>query len=417
VSPLPTVRPIAELKPSYNQRCVRQPPKPVSQETSELTPEGTEAVKRAKEINAWFNAFGQGTNTTEQLVGLAYKYCPRLERVNASALAGYVLPSSLQPETEYLGGREIGFYRLNGSDVGVMSLNTFLSNEPNGDPTACHVRFMLDAYLGIQNFTTAGVKKIIIDTSNNGGGSVLFNQWLQFLLTGTRRKLDLNFPTVIRRSPITEKMMNAYGKGGKSGLGLFNPASFRAQGDATAFGVSDDLFAAGQTFRINGRELRTSDQAYDLLDDLNPFIRQFDLDSWAGWPSENLVFTGNGLCGSSCSSFTNFLIEYHNATAMIQTPDPETDIEFQAYAAGQVNDYQEVLSAFANLNLTDPSMPDNYLWGYMRSPTRAALSPVLAPDVFIQYRPYPAQFRYTPTMAQYMKPTEDWEYVAKQIWG
>ena len=107
----------------------------------------------------------------------------------------------------YLGGRDIQFYHLH-SNIGVIYIPTF--DPSGGKGTACSIRWILDAVQGIRNLTGLGVERVLIDTSNNGGGWIKLGQMLQRLLTGRQYLDQLNFESVFRKSQLAEKMMDAY---------------------------------------------------------------------------------------------------------------------------------------------------------------------------------------------------------------
>lgn len=321
-------------------------------------------------------------------------------------------PYNPQNTSAYLGGRDIQFYKLPNSTTGVMFISTF---DPDG---ICQRRFYLDAILGIRNLTAAGVKHLLIDTSNNSGGSVLLNQALQRLITGKQYLLQNNFKSVLRRSPLSEALVDAHlaQPNMTSDYAVFDPASYR--NGAQAIQASDDIFFPGGSREINGKTLLTS----DLLEDQIGYVQMVDaannISNAAPFSPENIVFTGNGLCGSACSSFTNFLIEWYNATAYIATARPSKPIEFQAFAAGQATRANNIYAEADSLGYRNESLlPTRLVRGTFAFAIRASLSPNLAPGEFLQYRSYPAQNRFAPTLETYTSPLAQWEYVANQVFA
>jgi hypothetical protein len=136
----------------------------------------------------------------------------------------------------------------------VIFLSTFqprlpLSQDPSGSSEACTNRFIIDTYLGFRNFTKAGVERIMIDTSNNGGGSVALNQFLQRYLTGEDYEVDLNFATLLRKSPLAEGLLKANLAAGQTeatSRNIYQPGQYR-NGSAQV-PANDDIFSPGNQY-------------------------------------------------------------------------------------------------------------------------------------------------------------------------
>jgi hypothetical protein len=109
------------------------------------------------------NSFISANNTVAQET--LYRTCPP---VRTSTV--WPFPSSVSDPTRntaYLGGRDIQFYALDasrtgGTKTGVIYVTTF---DPQPAESSCFNRYVLDIILGLQNFTQAGVERILVDTS------------------------------------------------------------------------------------------------------------------------------------------------------------------------------------------------------------------------------------------------------------
>lgn len=295
------------------------------------------------------------TDTTAQ----AYAQCP----IDTTA-ARYQYTNSPQSGIEYLGGRDIQFYAL-GDDkkTGVIYLSTFqprlpASQDPTGSSSeACTNRFIVDTYLGFRNFTKAGVERIMTDTSNNGGGSVALNQFLQRYLTGDDYEVDLNFATLLRKSPLAEALLEVNLEAGQTeatSRNIYQPGQYR-NGTAKV-PVNEDIFDPGNQYTINGQTLFTSNFLQDDIQIIDTLENALNISDTPPYSPSEIVFIGNGLCGSACSSFTNFLIEYYNATAYITSGRPQNPIEFQTFAAGQATTSSLIYEEAATVGFTDDEL-------------------------------------------------------------
>jgi hypothetical protein len=282
------------------------------------------------------------------------------------------------------------------------------------------MRYTVDVYLGFRNLTKAGVERIMIDTSNNGGGSVELNQYLQRYLTGDDYEVDLNFNTLLRDSPLARALLEANikaaGSGAYLGNNIYSPGKYRNGTSMVA--VDDDIFTPGKDYTINNKTLSTSDVLQDNVKQVD-FLEGFlNISDTPPYKSAQLVFIGNGLCGSACASFTNFLIEYQNATGYITSGRPKNPIAFQAFAAGQSTNSGLIYQEAAAVGMNDTSLlPTLDVVGQLGFTVRGALSPNVAPGKFLQYRPYPAKGSYGLTAEQFLDPLENWKYVATKAFA
>lgn len=363
----------------------------------------------------------ENTNTTlpstagglESAIQAALASCP----IDLTA-ARYSYQENPQQSTAYLGGRDVQFYVL-GDDkkTGVVYLPTFDPKDASGESSdSCTDRFIVDVYLGFQNLSKAGVERIMIDTSNNGGGSVSLNQYLQRYLTGDDYEVDLNFRTLLRDAPLARALMEANIQAAMVDTStvegnVYYPGKYR---NGTEMIADDaDLFSPGNEYTVNSKTLKTSNYVQDNVQQVD-FLENFlNISDTPPYLPNEVVFVGNGLCGSACSSFTNFLIEYYNATAYITSGRPKNPIAFQAFAAGQSTNSASIYKEAASVGFNDTTLlPPLEVVGQLGFTVRGALSPNIAPGTFIQYRSYPAQHSYALTVEQFLDPLENWKYVA-----
>lgn len=368
------------------------------------------------------------TNTTQQpsttpvrpteadlarLAQSAYRACPL---ASTSSITGVPVPTSQDPtrSANYLGGRDIMFFRVPNTKTGVVYLPTFL---PEPTSNSCITRYFVDLVFGLRNFTSLGIENVLIDTSNNGGGAIVLSQVAQVLFTGQRFQNQANFETVLRRSPLSEALLQRYidNPSLSNVFTTFNPNTYRSANSSTPFADNYNYFNPGREYTINSQTLRTSNLLSDTTEQIQLLDMLFDIPDAAPYPPKNIVFTGNGLCGSACATFTNFLIEYYNGTGYIQAAQPSRPIEFTAFMAGQAFTtealYEDALAIGFNNTALLPRLRHAGSFGFA---IRAAVSPVIAPGEFLQYRSFPAANRFALTRDRYLDQMASWEYIASQ---
>lgn len=339
----------------------------------------------------------------------AYRACPATRNTIAIPVVTSEDPTK---SASYLGGRDIMFFSIPNTKTGVVYLPTFL---PEPASNACITRYFIDLVFGLRNFTSAGIENVLIDTSNNGGGAVVLSQVAQVLFTGQRFENEANFETVLRRSPLTEAILQRFIDTPSLAdvFSTFNPATYRS---GTANLPRDaNYFSPGREYTINNQTLRTSNLLRDPTEQIALLDMLFDIPDAAPFPPKSIVFTGNGLCGSACATFTNFLIEYYNGTGYIQAAQPSKPIEFTAFMAGQAFTSDAVYQEAATIGFDNPALlPKLNHAGSFGFAIRAAISPILAPGDFLQYRSFPAANRFALTAERYSDQMASWAYIASK---
>ncbi|EIW70658.1 hypothetical protein TREMEDRAFT_61166 [Tremella mesenterica DSM 1558] len=287
-----------------------------------------------------------GAPNFPDVVNRVYGTCPNLPNT-----ARFPLKNDPTLTPNYLGGRDIQFYTLpNKTDVGVIYVPTL---DPAGNEDECTTRFFVDSVLGLQNFSKNGITKVLLDTTNDGGGFISLAQLLERLFTGEKYTPENNFQTVFRKVPLSQALLQAHLDNPSAPANTFSPVSYR-ESNLTDLSNDTNYFKPGLSRQINNHTLYTSDYISDSLDTLTVYNKVVPFTQMAPYAPSEIVITGNGLSGSACASFINFLIEYYNTTACIHTPFPEKPIEYQAFSAAQSITGGDIYDEAQSLNFTNP---------------------------------------------------------------
>ena len=366
-------------------------------------------------------AFNITNGTTEEVQKAVYSQCP-VSKVDSDL---FTIAEESQPirSATYLGGVDIQAFKLSDNRTGVISIPTFSPAAAEAITFgACDPRFVMDAYYGLKNLSEAGVDRVLVDTSSNNGGHIPLSQTLQRVFTSSELYLNVGMETVFTNGNWSTAAVEAYSSNSSlEWIGVFRPDAYRPPGQHDSLKESTNFMEPGQTFEINGHSLKLSNGISDYLytergeaDGVDDYDKLPNFSSKAFFSPENIKFTGDGLCGSMCAAFTNFMIEYYNTTAIISTPQPDKPIEFASFGAAQVFSGPDIQQELEQIGLGHLFPPMTYA-GALSVPIRANLSPRVAPGKFLQYRSYPAQDRFVHTKEQWEKPIEKWEAVAR-LW-
>ena len=364
----------------------------------------------------------ESSSNSGDLDALAKEYydkCPIVDGRDGT----WSLESGTQPidSHQFVGGRDIQFYKLDKEGTGVIYIPTFdpqSTDAGDGITGSCVTRFMIDAVLGVRNLTELGITKVLIDTSNNGGGYISLTQFLQRLFTGQDLLQYNNFNTLMVKAPLSQAIVHAEIPSPvleQSDLTYSSPSKRQWPGIQN-LASDEDFFEPGQSFEINGHTLQLSNNISDTVDDVISNAKRFAVPNDPPFKPENIHFVGNGLCASSCASFTNFLIEYFDGKAYVNNPQPDKQVEFQSSAAAQSTSSEALRYEAGQAGIESDLLPELKYSGTLGFAIRGAVSPNVAPGKFVQYRSYPAQKAYSLRQEEWSSPVANWEYIASQVY-
>ena len=313
----------------------------------------------------------------------------------------------------YVGGHDVQVYALSDNMTGVFALPTF--DISGGD--ACYAHFILDAYEGLHNLTRRGIIRLLIDTSNTGGGYIRLTQDLQRIFTYPSFNKYSNFDTLLAKAPFSQAIVHRYLNSPQlTWGGSYEPDGYRRWLTLDDLDREDNIFEPGRTFPTDGHTLDTANDISDIVDEVLFFEKWLNPTDTPVFAPEQIKFTGNGLCGSACASFINFLIEYFNGPAIITSAEPGRPIEFQAFAAAQVYDSYSIReeAEYVGIDFGQYIPVRQKYAGFVSIPFRGGLSPDVAPGRCLRYRSFHAQHAFTQTVDEWQSPLAGWEAAAKQ---
>ncbi|KAI9294856.1 hypothetical protein K502DRAFT_365457 [Neoconidiobolus thromboides FSU 785] len=189
-------------------------------------------------------------------------------------------------------------FHIFGKDVGVAVLPTFAPEDTN--------KFIEEIVLGFKMFEQQGVKKLILDVSNNGGGIICLGyNIIKYLLPASKYSqflLDMHVHPLLTTMLLTEENPNSF---------FYLPKLLKE--DKTPYkNVFEFLPKEDDRTDV---ENRYTNFFTDQCDD-GDFMAGLKKDQeHAPFALENIAIVSNSICYSTCSLFVNSLQELSNTTA------------------------------------------------------------------------------------------------------
>ncbi|CAK5278119.1 unnamed protein product [Mycena citricolor] len=314
------------------------------------------------------------------------------------------LPPQFQPGLPTVGGDQgvMKSYILPGNKTGVMFIGSF-EGDFNG--------FQNDTQSAIAAFVAAGVRNLIIDLHDNGGGFVCLGQFLHQYLAGS----ELGYPgfqSSLRANPLARKIVAS-----DIALGLNESFSFYTADNwgffnDTQMPATHDYMSPDVPITISGKQDFTSQRFHDTCDvtytvpiPKSPLI-----------PLSNIAIVGNGNCASTCAMFTTLMLERHNTKMAVFGGKPGEAVEYKGMAGNQVLEWFDIDSEIKTANLKDdPLAPaDLLIDGNFRHNWRTAWS-FFNEQLPIAFKSEPAKFRFPYTLDTYNNPLNLWLFTEKTL--
>lgn len=316
-------------------------------------------------------------------VGLPQQFLPTLPTVPGSTgvIKSFILP---------------------GNHTGVMFVGSF-----EGD----FDQFMSDTVQAINAFKEAGVTRLILDLTNNGGGFVCLGQFLFQYLAGASFGYP-GFVSTTRGNILAQKVLASDIALGNDDTITFYAADNWAFLNDTQMPASFNYLDPVVPFVVNGVSDPTSQRFHDTcgLSFSQPIPENppFDL--------ANIAIVGNGNCASTCAMFSTLMNEHLHTKNAVFGGKPGENVEFKGMAGNQVLEWVDLDSEIKTANLgNDPlAPPDLLVSGNFRVNWRTAWSffDENKPIAYVSELP---KFRFPYTFDTYNNPQNLWTFAEKQL--
>ncbi|ESK91666.1 peptidase s41 family protein [Moniliophthora roreri MCA 2997] len=359
--------------------------------------------------NCAANEFTNGVDLRTQSTFLPRKRLqPIASIIDTAHSVNINLPGPFIPNLPQLPGSDgvIKNYVLPDGKTGVMFVGSF---SPSGNTG--FDQFQADVVSAINAFKGAGVSRLLIDLTNNGGGFVCLGQFLFQYLAGAKIGYP-GFESTSRGNELAQEIVSA-----NIALGLDQTLTFYAPDNwaflnGTVFPPTFDYNNPTAPFTINGRSDPTSQRFHDTCE----FAFSQKVPQEPPFDASNIAIVSNGNCASTCAMFSTLMNERLQTKIGVFGGRPGQGIEFKGMAGNQVLEWADLDTEIKTAGLKDDPLapPDLLVSANFRHNWRTAWS-FLDEETPIAYLSEPPKFRFAYTQDTYNNPQNLWIFAAAQM--
>ncbi|KAJ3829498.1 hypothetical protein F5880DRAFT_1470491 [Lentinula raphanica] len=324
-----------------------------------------------------------------------------IDKSNDSAVG---LPPQFVPTAPQVNGSEgvIKNFILPDNQTGVMFVGSF---EPDDFD-----QFQADTVAAITAFQAAGVSRLLIDLTNNGGGFVCLGQFLFQYLAGSKIGYP-GFVSTNRANPLAQKIVAADIALGNDDTITFYSADNWAFLNDTEMPENFNYIDPSLPFTVNGVNEPTSQRFHDTCQ--LSFTQTIPQDP--PFPTEHIltvcmnVMLGN--CASTCAMFSTLMNERLQTKIAVFGGKPGENVEFKGMAGNQVLEWADIDTEIKTAGLKDDPLapPDLLVSADFRHNWRTAWS-WLNESIPIAYLSELPKLRFPYTLDTYNDPQNLWVF-------
>ncbi|ORX94945.1 hypothetical protein K493DRAFT_407790 [Basidiobolus meristosporus CBS 931.73] len=325
-----------------------------------------------------------------------------MEFLNPSTLGLLPEPGPGQSDTEslsttYINTNPLKFYQLDGN-TGVLVLPTFSLGD----------QFTYDSFdsamdQGLEKFRRLGIRKLILDFTNNPGGSICLGYKLLNHLFPQIPRQQLYYHSDLVRSPLSMELAKRNSLWQCSNY--YNP-------DENSLHKGLSCMFPGTTYIRGGEQANfTQKLQYNCDFQVN---RRINRKPW--FQTKDVAIVTNGRCASTCSSVSNFLQRVMKVRTFVTSPFPKgTNPPISTAPGGMVFSYDNLLWQITEAGLSSredapknfPQKADFYFTVMENYGWNTSL-----PD---EYAQRPATDRIVLDESNFFSPVEVWTEISQKL--
>ncbi|QRW11559.1 peptidase family S41 protein [Ceratobasidium sp. AG-Ba] len=333
--------------------------------------------------------------------------------VNDGPQNNVLLPPRLSPPVSVSGREAMQWYMLDDGKTAVLRLSSFSANATGMFPSI----ILLAALDGVNKVRAKGATRLLIDLTNNLGGSVCLAAWLHRILAGpqpgigTQPGLDGSVRAQELPQKIVTKIVANHTRVDPYNRLLYNPLQWKDT-NGKRFSPTLNWLNPPVGVQVNGVFDRFSRRVGDIC---LPF--GLTPPSTQPFKFENIAIMTNGRCASSCSLFSITMATRYKVKTVVVGGRPGTVQQYCGVVGGQSSNFAAMDSEVKTAGLKHDRLapPDFLTNSYQGINWRLAWS-IRDPNTFEEFKTHPAQFTFQLLPSTVNNPMALWKYIAKGLW-
>ncbi|KAF9256020.1 hypothetical protein L218DRAFT_882730 [Marasmius fiardii PR-910] len=331
---------------------------------------------------------------------------PKASIIDTAHSVNINLPNPFRPNLTEVAGSDhdvLRNYLLPDKKTGVMFVGSFGPLDFD--------QFQADVVAAIDAFKEAGVTRLLIDLTNNGGGFVCLGQFLFQYLAGSKIGYP-GFVSSTRGNVLAQKIIAGDIKLGVDATLAFYSADNWAFLNGTQMPSNFNYADPVDPFKINGVNDPTSQRFHDTCEEAFsqtvPQEPPFDPSCSELCSLQNFTL---GNCASTCAMFSTLMNERLGTKIAVFGGRPGQNIEFKGMAGNQVLEWADLDSEIKTAGVKDDPLapPDLLVSANFRHNWRTAWS-FFDENTPIAYVSELPKFRFAYTPETYNNPQNIWTF-------
>ncbi|CAG8669623.1 18760_t:CDS:2, partial [Dentiscutata erythropus] len=278
----------------------------------------------------------------------------------------------------------IRFYTLR--DFGVAVISTESIDDKYASNNDLLIDLLSTINQGFQSFANMGIKKVVLDLTNNGGGAAFIAHYITQLLFRDIR----NFPFDVKITEAAKLVIEQSTAKNISSEFDINGSYISEKTNTSFTNVSD--FIGNNYYIRGGLKIRYSEKGFNSDEQI---ISEFlgNISKPLPWTAENLIILTNGFCGSACAHITQRLAEVNVKTVAVGGLSNKP-LSFACFAGGFVVTSDTFFQYLKNLSLLNNDlMPKQFPLATTISFTVNEAYSIKNPDEVLEFSFRPSNYK------------------------
>ncbi|CAG8461650.1 1000_t:CDS:2 [Acaulospora morrowiae] len=307
------------------------------------------------------------------------------------------------------------FYTL--QDFGVVVIST-------EDISSYNISLINDTLIklndGFQDFARKGIKKVVLDLTNNKGGELIVSEYILVLLFPD---ITPSFPADQRLTDLNELAISTASDNSSTAVNSKFSMRLRLLAENKKVFTSVQKFFGSNCFTRGGVHGRYSTKYFYDIESIarrnKARVQQGTDPVPLNWTRDNLIILTNGACGSACATITQILVEKKEIkTVAVGGLLSQPQLSYSSFPGGVIFTSDQLLHELNQIGLnrsTNSLIPDNFPQLILTSMSIDEFYSSTLDNVVLEFFPRPSDYRLYYDEQSMRDPSKLWIQAANLI--